>query len=58
MMSRKYLPEDISPKDDAYHYTKKLFSDEWWYFDAIFDNNYSIHADFTLQKMEEFLPQL
>ena len=47
MKYRKYLPEDISPKDDAYHYTKKLISDEWWYFDAIFDNNYSIHADFT-----------
>jgi len=47
MTFTKYFPKDISPKDDAYHYTKKLISDEWWYFDAIFDNNYSLHADFT-----------
>ena len=35
--------ESITPIDDAFHGTKKHVAAEWWYFDAIFKNNYSIH---------------
>ena len=48
MTSTKYFPVEISPKDDAYHPSRNPISEEWWYFDAIFDNNYSLHADFTI----------
>jgi len=48
MVHTKYFPKDILPKDDAYHPTKNPISEEWWYFDAIFNNNYSIHTDFTI----------
>jgi predicted secreted hydrolase len=48
MTYTKYFPKDITPKDDAYHPTKNPISEEWWYFDAIFDNNYSLHTDFTI----------
>jgi len=34
---------DISPKDDAFHGNINLLDIEWWYFDAVFDNGYSIH---------------
>lgn len=47
MSPTKYIPKDITLKDDAYHPTINPSSEEWWYFDAIFDNNYSLHADFT-----------
>lgn len=47
MTQTKYFPKEITPKDDAYHPCINPISEEWWYFDAIFDNNYSIHADFT-----------
>ncbi len=35
--------EDILPIDDAFHGSRKHIAIEWWYFDAIFDNGYSIH---------------
>ena len=38
--------EAIKPKDDAYHGNINLFDVEWWYFDAVFDNDYSIHIGF------------
>ncbi len=38
--------EKITPKDDAFHGSKKHWSAEWWYFDAIFENGYSMHAGF------------
>ncbi|MDH7507508.1 MAG: hypothetical protein QHH15_06985, partial [Candidatus Thermoplasmatota archaeon] len=47
MTKTKYFPKEITPKDDAYHPSINPISMEWWYFDAIFDNNYSLHADFT-----------
>ena len=41
----------ITPADDAFHGSTKRFSAEWWYFDAIFKNDYSIHIGFrTLSK--------
>ncbi len=38
--------EKITPKDDAFHGSKKHWAAEWWYFDGIFDNGYSVHAGF------------
>ncbi len=35
---------DIIPKDDAFHGNINLLDIEWWYFDAVFDNGYSIHV--------------
>ncbi|MFW6119867.1 MAG: hypothetical protein ACOC80_03070 [Petrotogales bacterium] len=34
----------ITPKDDAFHGNINLLDVEWWYFDAVFDNGYSIHV--------------
>jgi hypothetical protein len=36
-----YGVEDITPKDASYHRSQNRFLEEWWYFDAIFDNGYS-----------------
>ena len=41
--SSKLTPQDISPADDAFHGSKKHIAAEWWYFDANFTNNYSLH---------------
>ncbi|MCK4365567.1 MAG: hypothetical protein KAW45_05925 [Thermoplasmatales archaeon] len=38
--------QDITPADDAFHGSPKRVATEWWYFDAIFDNNYSVHIGF------------
>ena len=37
-----YNPEDIALEDNVYNVTD-YFSLQWWYLDAVFDNNYSIH---------------
>ncbi|MEM0493225.1 MAG: hypothetical protein QXS02_04660 [Candidatus Thermoplasmatota archaeon] len=37
-----FKPSGITLYDDAFHGSDSLFSTEWWYFDAILDNNYSI----------------
>ncbi len=37
-------PIDITPRDDAFHGSRHHIAAEWWYFDAIFNNNYSIHV--------------
>lgn len=37
---------DILPADDSYHNNINLLDIEWWYFDAVFDNGYSIHIGF------------
>lgn len=36
-----YEAQDINPKDAAYHKAKRA-SVEWWYFEGIFDNGYSV----------------
>lgn len=41
-----FNPVDISLKDDAFHIYKGRFYAEWWYFDAVFDNGYSLNAVF------------
>ncbi|UCD13850.1 MAG: hypothetical protein JSW60_00080 [Thermoplasmatales archaeon] len=35
---------DITPQDDAFHGNINILDVEWWYFDGIFDNGYSIHV--------------
>jgi len=43
-MKNKNIATDISPKDDAFHGSRRQLALEWWYFDAIFSNGYSIHV--------------
>ena len=40
--------EGIELKDDAFHGTHKYFSMEWWYFDAILNDDYALHAGFKV----------
>ena len=37
---------EITPTDDTSHGNIRLLDIEWWYFDAIFDNGYSIQIGF------------
>jgi predicted secreted hydrolase len=37
-----YSPEDISLEDDSFHGSTAPRFTEWWYFDAVFDNGYTI----------------
>ena len=41
--STKLTPEGIAPTDDAFHGSPGRFGAEWWYFDAVFNNGYSLH---------------
>ena len=43
-----YKGTDIIPKDDAFHGNINIIDVEWWYFDAVFDNGYSIHIGIRL----------
>jgi len=45
---------DITPKDDAFHGNINLLDAEWWYFDAIFDNGYSIHIGIRTYHIRNF----
>lgn len=47
VMSTKMKPmfstlQDVTLRDDAFHGPGKLPNAEWWYFDAVFDNGYSM----------------
>jgi len=45
----RYLKaEGITPKDDTFHGCRNIIDIEWWYFDAVFDNDYSIHIGFRV----------
>jgi len=53
--------EEITPSDDAFHGSKKQISAEWWYFDAIFSNDYSVHIGcrtFSLRRIGMVQPFL
>ncbi len=39
---------EILPKDDAFHGTTSFPSIEWWYFDSMFVQNYSVHIGFKI----------
>jgi len=41
----RFNTSDISIKDDAYHDSTAPRFTEWWYFDAVFDNGYSIQLN-------------
>jgi len=45
--------EEIIPKDDAYHGNINLIDIEWWYFDAVFENGYSIHIGFRTYHLKK-----
>jgi len=43
-----FSPEDIELKDDAFHKSTLLPFTEWWYFDAEFENGYSVQLGIRL----------
>jgi hypothetical protein len=46
--SLSFDPEDIELKDDAFHGADLFNYAEWWYFDAIFENNLSAQITFYI----------
>jgi hypothetical protein len=44
----------ITKKDDAFHGSKPYPSAEWWYFDSILNNDYSIHIGFRILSIQNF----
>jgi predicted secreted hydrolase len=44
--------ENIELKDDAFHGTHNYFSVEWWYFDAILNDEYALHAGFKVYSIK------
>ena len=44
----KFKTNDITIKDDAYHDSGAKRFTEWWYFDAVFENGYSIQLNVRL----------
>ena len=43
-----FSPKKINLSDDAFHGSKAPRYTEWWYFDAVFDNGYSIQLSVRL----------
>ena len=39
---------NITPKDDAFHGSTPFPSCEWWYFDGMFSQNYSVHVGYRI----------
>lgn len=46
--------ESIQPNDDGFHRSKNIVDIEWWYFDAVFDNEYSVHVGFRIYHVKGF----
>jgi hypothetical protein len=44
--------ENIVPKDDAFHGNINLIDVEWWYFDAVFNDDYSIHVGLRIYHLK------
>jgi hypothetical protein len=44
----------ITKKDDAFHGPNPYPSAEWWYFDSILNNDYSIHIGFRILSIKNF----
>jgi len=53
-MSYPKIPREILPRDDAFHGSTKRIAAEWWYFDAIFKNNYSVHVGLKTFTIKNF----
>lgn len=53
-LSDFFHPEDINETDDKFHGSKVTYGNEWWYFDAMLNNQYtlqfSIHVYTVLNK--------
>jgi len=46
--------EEIKPKDDSSHISSHMVNIEWWYFDAIFNNDYSVHIGFRTYNINKW----
>jgi len=51
---RFFKAVEIEPKDDAYHISSHIANIEWWYFDAIFKNGYSVHIGFRTYNIKKW----
>lgn len=51
----KSIAQDIQPIDDAFRGPTRYVDTEWWYFDAIFNNNYSAVISFTKSSKKNLL---
>jgi hypothetical protein len=61
LINGKRILEPIEPSDDRFHGAIKHVGAEWWYFDAIFTNDYSIHLGlrtYSKKKRGMISPQL
>ena len=45
---------EIQPQDDTCHGNIKLLDIEWWYFDAVLENGYSVHIGFRIYHIRGF----
>lgn len=45
--------QDIDLNDDAFHGTYNHVSMEWWYFDAILNDDYALHAGFKVYSIRK-----
>ncbi len=53
---KKNFAQEITPIDDAFHGSPKRMAAEWWYFDALLNDDISIHVGFkTFTKKIEAL---
>ena len=43
---KKNFAQEITPIDDAFHGSPKRMAAEWWYFDALLNDDISIHVGF------------
>lgn len=46
--SDQIVIQSITPKDDAFHGSTDIPTVEWWYFDCMFNENYSAHIGFKV----------
>jgi hypothetical protein len=54
-----YIPEDIDLRDATFHRSHGRYRCEWWYFEGIFDNGYSVVVDvFICSKGDDGLCKL
>jgi hypothetical protein len=49
-----FVAENITFNDSCYKGTDFLHPCEWWYFDAVFENNYSVEFDISLFSTKYF----
>ena len=47
----QFRPENLSNSDDAYHNTNLTYATEWWYFDAILNEQYTFQFSIHIYKI-------